>query len=309
MSSATTKLIIANLALSKFGETLITTFGETTTPQGRKINASYAPMLEEVLEEHLWSFAQKRVALVDMTEPEDYDDWVTATVYAVDDIVYDPTNAKYYKCLIAHTASALFATDLTAVKWILYTSWVTSTVYAVGDNVYNSGISYVCLTHHSSGTFATDLTALKWVATETLSLTEDSVSVIYYKPTDWVKGPNLQSSTSAIVRVEGTRILSDTGGLKVGYTYLNDDPTSYTGKFITAFASRLAAEICFGVVESATKAKDLREVYESVDLPRAIASDSQQGTPLGLQQGDWENARLSGGGFVARPNDETWHPE
>jgi hypothetical protein len=313
MSSTTTKLIIANLGLGKIGARRITTFGATTTEEGRLINNCYAPLLDELLEENIWSFAQKRVALVDMTEPEDYSDWVTGTVYTYDalavQVVYDPTLAKYYKLKVTHTASALFATDLALNYWELRTDWATSTVYAVGANVYNSGISYVCLVHHTSGTFATDLTATspKWIATETLAMTEDNVSVIYYKPSDWVKGPNIQSSTNAIVRIEGARILSDTAGLKIGYTYHNDDPTTYQSKFITAFASRIAAELCFSIANATAKAKDVRDVYENVDLPRAIAADSQQGTPIGMQQDSWELARM-GGGIIARPGDSTWHP-
>jgi hypothetical protein len=313
MSSTTTKLIIANLALGKIGARRITTFGETTTEEGLLINNCYAPLLDELLEEHLWSFAQKRVALVDMTEPEDYDDWVTGTVYTYDalavQVVYDPTLVRYYKLKVTHTASALFATDLALNYWELRTDWATSTVYAIGDNVYNSGISYVCLVHHTSGTFATDLTATspKWIATEALAMTEDNVSVIYYKPTDWVKGPNLQSSTNAIVRLEGARILSDTGGLKIGYTYRNDDPTTYQSKFITALASRIAAELCFSIANATAKAKDVRDVYESVDLPRAIAADSQQGTPLGFQCDEWFLARLQGTEGIATTG-ETWHP-
>lgn len=40
--------------------------------------------------------------------------WLTATVYAVNDIVFQSN--KMYKCLVAHT-SGVFATDLAAVKW------------------------------------------------------------------------------------------------------------------------------------------------------------------------------------------------
>jgi hypothetical protein len=42
--------------------------------------------------------------------------WVTATAYAVGENVYESGNV--YNCLIAHT-SGTFATDLTAVKWVL----------------------------------------------------------------------------------------------------------------------------------------------------------------------------------------------
>lgn len=42
------------------------------------------------------------------------DNWATATVYAVDDIVIE--SSKIYQCLIAHT-SGTFATDLAASRW------------------------------------------------------------------------------------------------------------------------------------------------------------------------------------------------
>ena len=43
------------------------------------------------------------------------DSWVTATIYAIDDLVIESN--RIYKCLIAHT-SGTFATDLAAVKWV-----------------------------------------------------------------------------------------------------------------------------------------------------------------------------------------------
>ena len=43
--------------------------------------------------------------------------WVTATSYSVGDLVLSGGNV--YKCIVAHTSSAAFATDLTAEKWIL----------------------------------------------------------------------------------------------------------------------------------------------------------------------------------------------
>ena len=41
--------------------------------------------------------------------------WVTATVYAIDDIV--STSGSSYICIVAHTAAATFTADLSAVKW------------------------------------------------------------------------------------------------------------------------------------------------------------------------------------------------
>ena len=55
------------------------------------------------------------------------DDWVTATAYALDDVVIE--SAKAYKCISAHT-SGVFATDLAANKWLEFTG---ATAIAVTD--------------------------------------------------------------------------------------------------------------------------------------------------------------------------------
>lgn len=288
---STTKLNIANLALSLIGSKRITTFGETTSEEGKEINATYAFIRDEVLMEHPWSFAQKRVSLVDMTRT-DVDDWVTATDYAVDDIVYDPTLAKYYKCLVANTSAALFATDLASVYWVLYTTWVTGTVYAPGDKVYNSGIEYACLVQHTAGTFATDLSSVYWVATETITSLDDELTNVFYLPTDFLRY-NRVSDEDAAIEIVGNRLLADTDTLSIKYTYSNDDPTLYSPMFVTALASRLAAEMCFNLTQSANKAKDILTKYESIDLPRAMAADSSQGSPEEMTDTEWEEARIT----------------
>jgi len=44
--------------------------------------------------------------------------WVTSTVYALNDAVYESTNGQSYLCVVAHT-SGTFSTDLTSVYWEL----------------------------------------------------------------------------------------------------------------------------------------------------------------------------------------------
>jgi len=288
--STVTKLQVANLALSLIGARNITTFGETTTEEGRRINATYSFVRDAVLMEHPWSFAQKRVELVDMTRTEQ-DDWVTDTDYVADDIVYDPTLAKYYKCLTAHTSSALFATDLTAVKWVLYTDWTTALVYAKGDKVYNSGVEYACLVNHTAGTFATDLTSLYWVATELVSNMDDEITAIHYLPTDFLKVTRL-SDEDAPYEIVGNRLLTDTDTLSLKYTYSNDDPTTYSAMFVTALSSRLAAEICFNLTQATNKAEAVLSRHETIDLPRAMSGDSSQGTPEDVTMDEWEASRI-----------------
>lgn len=257
---ASSKLILANIALQKIGAKKLTTFGETTTAEGIAVSAIYDDIRDEVLEEHPWTFAQKRVALVDITTPStDSDDWVT------------------------------------------------STDYAVGDKVLSSTLNYTCLVAHTSGTFATDLTAGKWILCETPAWTDDGCDVVYYKPTDYLELSET-NYPNALIKVEGARILSDTSGLKITYTYSNDDPSTYSKKFALALSTRLAAELCFTLSNSTTKGEALMKLYYDVQLPSAISSDSQQGTPTQARQDEWENIRLSGSsGFLT--TGQTWHPQ
>ena len=293
MGSSST-LIISNLALSLIGAKNIATFGETTSEEGKRINAVYVSIRDEVLMEHPWSFAQKRVALVDMTRTEQ-DDWVTGTVYTYDAdvlvVVYDPTNAKYYKLLVTHTAAAKFATDLSANNWELYTDWITSTVYAKGDKIYNAGVEYACLVNHTSGTFATDLTSVYWVATELIVDMDDEITTVFYLPTDFLKITRL-SDEDAAHELVGNRLLADTDELSIKYTYSNDDPTLYSAKFVTALASRLAAEICFNITQSVNKAEAILGRYRKIDLLDAMSADSAQGSPEETDTTEWEESRL-----------------
>ncbi len=290
MDSTLTKLKIANSALSLIGAMNITAFGETTTEEGKRINAVYTFCRDEILMEHPWTFAQKKAVLVEMSRTTQ-SDWVTASDYAVDSIVYDPTLAKYYKCLVAHTSSALFATDLALVYWVLYTNWATSTVYDKGDKIYNSGVEYACLVNHTSGVFANDLTSVYWVATEKPVDMDDDLLYIFYLPTDFLKITKL-SDNDVSYEIVGNRLIADEEALSLKYTYSNDDPTLYSSQFSTAISTRLASEICFNLTHSRTEAKNILDKYENIDLPKAMSSDSSQGSAEELETTEWEESRL-----------------
>lgn len=116
--------------------------------------------------------------------------WITATAYAVNDIVLNGT--KTYVCLVAHT-SGTFATDLAAAKWMVIVdntstvsfaakgSWVTTTAYVLGDVVTQGTGTYICVVAHTSGTFATDLAASKWVL-----LISNTVTVTFTAKGAWM---------------------------------------------------------------------------------------------------------------------------
>ena len=203
------KVGVSNLALSQVGAKVISTFNEDS-PSARIISRFYDPIRDEVLSEAIWTFAQKRVALAQLSE--------------------------------------------------------------------------------------------------TPVFTDDYMTIMYALPTDLIK-LNFLSDPSALVKIEGGKLLSNTSGLKIQYTFRNDDPNTYYPKFTTALALRLASAICFNLTESAKKSADLRAQYVDIALPSAVASDAQQGTPMQPDQTEWDAQRFIGGNaFIVLPGSQTWHP-
>ncbi len=96
-------------------------------------------------------------ALLQVGSSGDLTDWLTATTYAVKDMVVE--SSKLYICVEAHT-SGTFSTDLTAVKWILlgqagdaYT--VGGTDVAIGDGgtgQSTAGAAFTALKQAASAT-------------------------------------------------------------------------------------------------------------------------------------------------------------
>jgi len=141
----------------------------------------------------------------------------------------------------------------------------------------------------------------------TPAMTEDGLNYVFAKPSDFIK-LNYTNSRSAVVKIENDGILCNLDELKIIYTARVDDPTKYSPQFITAFATRLASEICFAFSDSKGMAETLFKEYETIRLPRAIASDSQQDTAQQPIMDEWERARLSGSGLYETYVGETWHP-
>lgn len=101
-------------------------------------------------------------------------DWAQATAYTKDDIVR--YHGKSYVCLVGHTASADFNTDLEyidvstnpdtpAPKWVLWfdgyewrNNWAINTLYNMGDYVRYNSVIYICNNSHTSAsTLATGI--------------------------------------------------------------------------------------------------------------------------------------------------------
>ena len=138
-------------------------------------------------------------------------DWATGTAYTKDDIVR--YGGKSYVCLVGHTASADFNTDLEFIdlttqpdtpdpKWQLWfdgyewkNNWSINTLYDLGDYVKYGSIIYICVDSHTSAT------------TTAAGLEADQAKWIRYAATDdwktdWTT--NRRYKLNDIVRYGGT---------------------------------------------------------------------------------------------------------
>ena len=91
--------------------------------------------------------------------------WTASHGYVVDDVVTN--GGKTYICVISHTSSAAFGTDLAGgvgiTKWNLIADgtswrdgWDGTTYYNLGDMVVWGAVVYVCKTAHTSQTYLED---------------------------------------------------------------------------------------------------------------------------------------------------------
>lgn len=154
-------------------------------------------------------------------------DWATGTAYTKDDIVR--YGGKSYVCLVGHTASADFNTDLEFIdvttnpdtpdpKWQLWfdgyewkNNWSINTLYDLGDYVKYGSIIYICVDSHTSAT------------TTAAGLEADQAKWIRYAATDdwrtdWTT--NRRYKLNDIVRYGGTLYRCNLGHTSAGSSTL-----------------------------------------------------------------------------------------
>jgi len=206
-----TEEIICNQALTAIGAARITDITSTTQKNARECNAIYQYVRNSVLTDFMWSFAQKRVALVESADP-------------------DPV----------------------------------------------------------------------W--------TDDWVTIAYDKPADMLQ-LNFVNQRGALVKVEGSQILSDSSELQIKYTYEVTDVTQFTFKFVEALAAKLAAELAISISNKVSGAEKLFDIYYKKKLPQAVTLDSQQGTPQAAIANEWLGARRIGSSeIIGQTGWDTWFP-
>lgn len=135
--------------------------------------------------------------------------------------------------------------------------------------------------------FATTRSTLS-VSTVEMPWDHTGEAYVYVRPADALRVFET-SDPNATWREEGDYIISDTNDLGIKYVYDHDDPSKYPSSFAEAFIDKLCSDICFMILNSASKAEGFLKKYEGVSLPKAMSVNAQTGT----QQEPIDDAWLS----------------
>ena len=119
---------------------------------------------------------------------------------------------------------------------------------------------------------------------------DNSMAYVFQLPSDYIRMYEFKP-TYATYRQEGDKIICDTSEFGILYVYFLDDPTKYNPKFVAAFADKLAADMSYWINNSKTSTEMLIEKYEGHSLPKAMAVNSQVGTPPLPNDNLWADAK------------------
>lgn len=166
----------------------------------------------------------------------------------------------------------------------------------VANRVYE--ISRKSILAECRWTFATTRATLS-LSAATMPWYNPGEAYVYVRPTTFVRifGTN---DVNACWREEGDFIVSDTQNLGVLAVYDLDDPAKYSSLFTDAFVDKLCSDICFMILNSASKAESFLAKYAKISLPKAMSANSQTGTQQDPKDDEWINAKQSNGGNQAR---------
>lgn len=91
-------------------------------------------------------------------------------------------------------------------------------------------------------------------------------------------------------KVEGRKIVTDEGTIKIRYLARVTDPNEYDANLIEALSAAMAAELAYPMINSAGLAQQMLELYRQ-KLSEARFTDATEGTPDVIEATDFINAR------------------
>lgn len=157
------------------------------------------------------------------------------------------------------------------------------------SRVYDTALKYVL--SECKWNFATKRANLS-VVVNTLDFNFIGETTVFQKPTDMIRIFDVYPQRT-VWREEGDYIIADSDTLGLLYVYFHETPSKYPGYFLEAFIDKLAADIAFQIVNSASLAEKYIKKYEDVSLMKAVTANSQTGFQQAPIDDAWDRSRYS----------------
>lgn len=107
-------------------------------------------------------------------------------------------------------------------------------------------------------------------------------------PTDCLRVIRMEDNAKFVV--EGGVLLTNESTAEIKYIAQITDETSFSAEFVTCFAARLAAEVCYAITNSKTLTTEKWDEYLA-KLTQAKSIDAQEGTADKEDDSDWIDLR------------------
>ena len=118
----------------------------------------------------------------------------------------------------------------------------------------------------------------------------DQVRFVYQLPSDIIRIFGI-SDRNATWLIEQDRLLTNVNEIGIIYVFNITDTSKFSSSFTDAFADKLAADMCYPILNSNTESKLLLEKYDGVSLPKAMTENSQEGSPPDVLDDLWTLAK------------------
>jgi hypothetical protein len=102
----------------------------------------------------------------------------------------------------------------------------------------------------------------------------DAWTLVYQLPSDCIRVVTFEGDYP--FAIYGNKLYTNSDDARIKYVSRETDPTKFSKGFVKAFASRLAADLAFGITQNATFAANMDAVAIR-DLKEAKWSDGQEG--------------------------------
>jgi len=103
---------------------------------------------------------------------------------------------------------------------------------------------------------------------------------------------NMTNNTGGpVFVVEGRKLLTDEGTVKIRYIARVEDPNEYDASLIDALAAKIATEICYSITGSASLVNTTFQLYQQ-KLSVAKNVDATEGAPQRIEASDFIESRF-----------------